>query len=334
MRHRRLIAFASDLPFAEPLWRKLLAAGAPDQCQIFDRGNAQQRAEVLAQAEIVVVAGDTIDDDILDAPHVKWVHCDHAGLNNSARKDVFDRGLIVTGSAGRSAPALAEHAMLFCLAHAARLPAIIDAQKQHRWLGGPELSGLSALYGKTMGIIGLGHTGRELAPRAKAFGMHVVGYRRRNAPVPDGVDRVYCAENGDDIATVIEPADYLILLVNLSDTTRNLINPQTISLMKPGAFIVNLSRGEVIDQDALISALNDHRIAGAGLDVTVPEPLPAGHPLWDAANVMITPHSSPPVADRRERSVGIIIENLGRYRLGQPMLNQLTRADIWTAAGR
>ncbi|WFE74798.1 NAD(P)-dependent oxidoreductase [Roseinatronobacter sp. S2] len=119
-------------------------------------------------------------------------------------------------------------------------------------------------------------------------------------------------------------------MVNLSDATRNIINPETISLMKPTSIVVNLSRGEVIDQDALIAALNDGRIAGAGLGVTVSEPLPAGHPLWDATNVLITPHFSPPVADRRERSVDIIIQNLGRYRSGQPMLNQLMRDGIWT----
>lgn len=325
----RLVFVANDLPFTADHWRRLEAALAPDRMVVVDPGDAGAVEAALAEAEIAILAGD-LDERFVAAPRLQWIHCNHAGLTRSARPEVFERGLVVTGSAGRSGPALAEHVMMFCLLLCSRYPDFYRAQKRHEWRRVPEMADLRALYGRTIGILGMGHTGTALAKRAKAFEMKVQGYRRRDLPAPEGVDRMYCSERGEGIDEILEQADILALVLNLSDATHHLIGAQQIARMKRSAVIVNLSRGGVIDQDALIAALNEGRLAGAGLDVTDPEPLPADHPLWDTPNVLITPHFTAALSDKTERSLDTIIENIRRYRAGESMLNRLSEEDLWT----
>ena len=324
-----LIFVARDLPFTEEQWRRLEAAFLPQRLAVVDPGNPAAVEEALVRAEVAILAGD-LDARFLSAPRLKWVHCNHAGLTRSARPEVFDRGLLVTGSAGRSGPALAEHVMMFSLLLCSGYPDFYEAQKRHEWRRVPEMANLTALCGKTMGILGMGHTGKALARRAKAFDMRVIGYRRRDLAAPEGVDQMYCRDRGEGIDEILEQADVLALVLNLSDATHHLIGEEQIARMKHSAVIVNLSRGGVIDQDALMDALNAGRLAGAGLDVTDPEPLPAGHPLWDTPNVLITPHFTAALPDKHERSLQTILENVRRYRAGESMLNRLSEEDLWT----
>ena len=324
-----LIFVANDLPFDTDQWRRLEAALSPGRVLKVDPSDDVAVEEALAHAEIAILAGD-LDERFLAAPRLKWVHCNHAGLTRSARPEVFERGLVVTGSAGRSGPALAEHVMMFSLLLCAGYPDFYEAQKRHEWRRVPEMANLRALYGRTIGILGMGHTGKALATRAKAFDMRVLGYRRRDLPAPEGVDQMYCSDRGEGIDEILEQADILALVLNLSDATHHMIGAEQLARMKRSAVIVNLSRGGVIDQDALIAALNEGRLAGAGLDVTDPEPLPAGHPLWDTPNVLITPHFTAALPDKAERSLETIIDNIHRYRAGEPMLNRLSEEDLWT----
>lgn len=320
---------ASDLPFDADQWRRLEEAISPDIMMIVNPEDVDAVSRALESAEVAILAGD-LDERFVAARGLQWVHCNHAGLTRSARPDVFERGLIVTGSAGRSGAALAEHVMMFCLLLCSGYPGFYDAQKRQEWRRTPEMADLRALYGRTIGILGMGHTGKALAKRAKAFEMKVLGYRRRDLPAPEGVDRMYCSDRGEGIDDILEQADILALVLNLSDATHHLIGPEQIARMKPSAFIVNLSRGGIIDQDALIAALNEERLAGAGLDVTDPEPLPAGHPLWVTPNVLITPHFTAALPDKTERSLAIIIENIRRYRDRQDMLNRVGEEDLWS----
>lgn len=325
----RLFFVANDLPFDTAQWRRLETAISPDRMAVVDVKDARAVKAALAEADIAILGGD-LDDRFVAAPRLKWIHCNHAGLTRSARPEVFERGLTVTGSAGRSGPALAEHVMMFALLLCSRYTDFYEAQKRHEWRRTPEMAGLRALYGQTIGILGMGHTGTALAKRAKSFEMRVLGYRRRDLPAPEGVDRMYCSDRGEGINEIIEQADVLALVLNLSDATHHLIDAEQIACMKRSAVIINLSRGGVINQDALIAALNEGRLAGAGLDVTDPEPLPADHPLWDTPNVLITPHFTAALPDKSERSLETIIENIERYRAGEPMLNQLSEEDLWT----
>jgi phosphoglycerate dehydrogenase-like enzyme len=291
---------------------------------------AQDRAEIeraLQRADVAILSGD-LDDRYADAPNLRWVHCDHAGLNKSARPWVFERGLLVTSSSGRSAPALAEHAILFLLLFSYRFPAFLEAQRQHRW-GIEGQNELRGLIGRTVGIVGLGNTGQELASRAQALKMRVLGYRRRAEDVP-GVDRLYAAERGDALDDLLREADFVVLATPLSDATHHLIGARELGLMKRSAVLVNMARGGVVDEAALLSALREGRIAGAGLDTFAVEPLPPDSPLWDAPNVLITPHTTPQVPDRTARSLEMITENIRRYRAGERLLNLLTPADVYT----
>ena len=328
---QRIVMVDTETPFKGAHWDRLAAAIEPDRLIAVSSRDAAALENALAEAEIAILAGD-LDERHIRAPKLKWVHCDHAGLTKSARPEVFKRGLIVTGSAGRSGPALAEHVLMFSLMLCSRYPDFYEAQKQHEWLRKPEMNDLRALYGRTIGIIGMGHTGRELATRAKAFNMRVLGYRRRDLPNPPGVDRMCSADKGETIEPILDEADILALVLNLSDATHHLIDDRAIRRMKKTAIIVNLSRGGIIDQQALIAALKEGRLAGAGLDVTDPEPPAPNDPIWDTPNLLLTPHFTAAVPDKIDRSLDVITENLRRYRAGEPMLNRITEEDLWTKA--
>lgn len=290
--------------------------------------NDVEIAAALERADVAILKSD-LDERYLNAPKLRWIHCDHAGLNKSAKKEVFDKKLLVSSSAGRSAPALAEHALFFMLALAYNFPAFYKAQKSHQW-GIPGQEHLRAIYGKTVGIIGMGNTGQELAVRVKACGMKVLGYRRTSTSLPAGVDQLYSSEKGDTLDELLIESDFVILALPLSDTTHHMIGAREFKLMKKTAFLVNMARGSVIDEKALLEALYAGSIAGAGLDTFEQEPLPADSPLWDAPNTLITPHVTPQVPDRSERSLAIICENVRRFRSGEPLLNLLKREDMYT----
>jgi phosphoglycerate dehydrogenase-like enzyme len=327
--NQRVVMVDKTVPFEPVHWERLMKAIGPDHMITVNPKDGAAVSEALKSAEIAILAGD-LDERFISAPHLRWIHCDHAGLTRSARPEVFERDLIVTGSAGRSGPALAEHVLMFALMLCSRYPDLYEAQKRQEWFRTSSMFDLRALYGRTIGILGMGHTGVELAKRAAAFDMKVLGYRRRDLPAPAGVDRVYSADKGETIDPILAEADILALVLNLSDATYHLIDEAAIASMKPGAIIINLARGGVVDQDAMIAALRSGHLAGAGLDVTDPEPLPKGHPLWTTPNVLITPHFTAAVPDKVDRSLDVITENFRRYRVGEVMLNRMTTEDLWT----
>jgi phosphoglycerate dehydrogenase-like enzyme len=316
------------LPFDRAGWTRLHIAFSHDRLVRFDP-RAGVSPEAASQAEIAILASDRVLSR-LSLPRLRWLHCDQAGLGHAAAPDLVDR-VIVTGSAGRSAAALAEHAIMFALLLTWRYPQFYEAQKRREWLRDAGMQDLTPLAGRTLGIVGLGHTGRALAERAAVLGMKVLGYRRRDLPSPPGVAQVYAADLGGTLDPLLAQSDVVALTLSLSDATRGLIGARELGLMKPTSILISLSRGEVVDQDALLAALESGGIAGAGLDVTTPEPLPPDHPLWAAPNTLITPHFTPVSPDRAARSVDIIVENISRYRRGAALLNRLHSEDHLSA---
>jgi phosphoglycerate dehydrogenase-like enzyme len=238
--------------------------------------------------------------------------------------------VIVTGSAGRSAPSLAQHAFFFALALTHDAPALLQAQREHRWRGIPQYASRECLMGKTLGIIGLGATGREMARLGFAFGMRVIAARRRTGEVPEEVERVYALDAGESPDEVIATSDVLMLATSLTDGTYHLIDDVRLRRMKPSAILINMARGPVIDERALVEALQRGEIAGAGLDVFESEPLPPDAPIWDAPNVMITPHLTPRTPGREQRVIAILRDNAERFRRGLPLLNTLGVEDRYT----
>jgi phosphoglycerate dehydrogenase-like enzyme len=204
------------------------------------------------------------------------------------------------------------------LAFARQLPALVRAQQQARWQPPPPAR-LFELSGQTLAIVGLGAIGSALASRAAALGMRVVGVRRSaGSTAPPGVERLY-AFDGLDLA--LAEADHVAIALPLTPQTRGLFDAARLGRMKPGAHLYNVGRGATVDADALLAALRSGRLAGAGLDVTEPEPLPSESPLWREPNVIVTAHSSGLTPRSFERYARLLLDNLGRWVRGEALLN-------------
>ncbi len=275
-------------------------------------------AQEVKNADAAILFGD-VDPVLLGENTLQWIHCDHAGLNGSARPEVFERGIPVTGAAGRSAPALAEHCIYFILQHCYHSKELLEAQR-NRQFGVDGAENWRGLYGRTAGIIGMGHTGQHLAPRLKALGMKVLAYNR--SPIDtEFVDEFFCGKQGDTIDPLLEKSDFIILTIALNDATFHMIDEAALAKCKKGAFLVNMARGGIVDTQALIRALKSGHLGGAGLDVFEEQPLSSASPLWDMPTVYITPHATPQVPDRTMRSIEIIRENARRFEAGEPLMN-------------
>ncbi|PVE21210.1 D-2-hydroxyacid dehydrogenase [Microvirga sp. KLBC 81] len=293
--------------------------------------NEEEIAKVIRTVDVAVLKAD-LDPRFAAAENLRWVHCDHAGVNKSARPEVIARSdLIVTASAGRAAPALAQHVFFFALGLTYDAPALVKAKERHEWRQIPGYSERRGLYGKTLGVIGLGYTGREVVALGKAMGMRVLGYGRgpEQAKIP-GLDKFYDAAAGQAIDELLSQSDFVVLSIRLTDVTFRMIGARELGLMKRSAYLINIARGHVVDEAALISALHAGTIAGAGLDVFEQEPLPADAAIWDAPNTIITHHQTAEMPDLVARSLDIIAENVRRYRAGEEMLNRIKPDDVYT----
>ena len=286
----------------------------------------------IKDADTAVLAGD-ISKEVLDsALNLKWAHCDHSGVNNSAHPEIFERGIFLTSSAGRSASVLAEHIFFLMLSLIYNSRELDKQQRDHNWNN--LYKDRRGLFSKPLGIIGMGHTGLALASRAKAFGMTVLGYARSDRCPPElarsHADRMWFQDNGDTIDGLLKESDIVALTVRLSDETFHMIDKKALSIMKPSSYLINMARGAVVDEDALYDALVNKTIAMAASDVFTLEPLPADSPLWDLPNFIITPHCTPEVPDLALSGLNIICENIKRYREGEALLNCLTARDVYT----
>jgi phosphoglycerate dehydrogenase-like enzyme len=317
------------VPFEGVYLDQLRAVLAPAEVIQTTSGDEAGIAAALRDVDVAILEAD-LDRRYLAAPRLRWVHCAHAGLTRSAMPEVFEKGLIVTGSAGRSAEALAQHVFFFALALTFDAYGLHDEQSRHSWRALADYDQRMSLWGKTIGIIGLGHTGIQVAHLGRAFGMRVLAYRRQDTPTPEPVERLYSAFRGDSIDELLSESDVVAIAAHLSDETYHLISDRELKLMKPSAYLINLARGAIVDEAALIRALQSGTIAGAASDVFAQEPLPQDAPIWDAPNMMVTPHMTPPLPERTQRSVNTILENIRRYRSGEPMLNQLIPQDVFS----
>jgi phosphoglycerate dehydrogenase-like enzyme len=291
-------------------------------------GDTGKISEALKTANIALLDGDVTEQITREGKNLKWIHCNHAGVNQSAKPEIFERGIILSCSAGRSGPVLAEHVfyLLLSLVYVSRT--VEEQQRAHVWR--TIYDDKRGLFGKTMGIIGLGFTGKEVAQRAKAFGMRVIAYDRAFDGPPANADEFYSADKGETVEPLLAESDVVVLSCRLSDETYHLINERAFGLMKNTALLINMARGAVVDEGALAKALKDGTIAGAGSDVFTMEPLGADSPLWDLPNMVITPHCTPEMPDMPWNCVEIIKENISKFRAGEFLRNQQTARDVYT----
>ncbi len=259
------------------------------------------------------LAPDVIARMIRAAPTLRWIHSVSAGVDHLLCKELVESEIVFTNSVGAHAPAIAESVLGMLLFVVKRLGEHWDAQKARRW----ERVRKDELRGKTLGVIGLGHVGTEIARLGKAFGMRVVATKRHPQPA-EHVDQVWGPEG---LPHLLAESDFVVMCAALTPETRGLIGEHELRQMKPAAYFVNIARGALVQEDALLRALRERWIAGACLDVFVQEPLPADHLFYDLPNVFITPHSSASTPQLMGRALDIFVENVKRYRAGQPLLN-------------
>ena len=279
----------------------------------------QDRARIEALLPDIEIAVCSFPHDLLGrAPNLRWFQNWGAGVDWLRRyPNVQASDLIVTNGSGVHAIPISEHILAFLLSFGRGLPEQMRNQRDHKWAW-PQNPRPFELAGKTMLLIGVGAIGERTAQSATALGMHVIGLRRNPQVGAAGVAEMV---GPDALDEVLPRADFVVITAPLTDETRGMIGEAELRLMRPTTYVVNIGRGEIIDEPALIRALQAGRIGGAGLDVTAHEPLPADSPMWAMPNVIITAHYAGFTTAYTERAMHIFLHNLKAYLAGEPMRN-------------
>jgi phosphoglycerate dehydrogenase-like enzyme len=277
----------------------------------------------MADADVLVVSGLWRNELIDVAAKLRFIQSIGAGTDQFPRDALKAKGIKLASAQGVNERAVAEHAMALILAIARKIHTGRDNQMKHHWRGmiPDPAERESELGGKTLVIVGMGRIGSRLAMLARAFDMRVIGVKRDPAAGRDAADEVVAQA---DLAKALARADVVALTCPLTPETTGLIGAPQLAAMKPSAVLVNVARGKVVVEDDLIAALKARRIAATALDCTVEEPLPATSPLWDMANVLITPHTAGETERYEGNVVDMLLDNLGRLRAGKaPLRNEI-----------
>lgn len=300
-----------------------LKARFPDHQMVVTR-ELDDLAREIKDAEVMVTSNRPYLPDMAravndNAARLKWIEFTTSGIDKALRSGGFPKGVRVTNSAGLGAPILAEHVFHLFLALGRRIRDTEADQRKHLWRRDEIGATTIAMTFKTLCIIGMGATGQEAAKRAKAFDMKVIGVSR--AYKPDRlVDEVYPRER---VKEALAQSDFVMLSMPAVAETKHFINDDTLSAMKKTAFLVNVARGDLIDDLALKRALDAGTIGGAGLDVTMDEPTAPDWPLWDAPNLIFTPHIAGTGSSNARRLLTLIGENIDNYLAGRPLAREL-----------
>ena len=259
------------------------------------------------------------------ASSLRWVHVSAAGVSQLLFDDLIRSNVVYTNSRGVLSRAIAEFALGFVLDMAKDAQGSFRLQQQQRW----QHRVTRKVQGQRALVVGTGSIGREIARLFRAVGMEISGAGRTSRAGDGDFERIHSSQ---DLAGIVHDYDYLVLAAPLTSETKGLVNAEVLSAMKPSAHLVNVGRGELVHTDALTEALASRSIAGAALDVVHPEPLPAGHPLWSMENLIITPHMSGDTEDHIDDLGLLFVDNLTRYRAGEPLQNVVDKELGFVAA--
>ena len=288
---------------------QIRAAVPRADCRYFERVS-----DLEAQVEVAdIVAGPLTPAGLARARNLRWIQTWAAGPDASLFPELVESPVILTCCRGNGAVPLAEHAMMLMLMLNRGALRWLKTQAERRWehFPHPELNGL------TCGIIGLGHSGQDLALKAQAFHMRVIGIRRSDQPTPN-VDELFRRER---LHEFLAQSDFVVVTAPRTPETTGMLGEAEFRAMKPSAYYICFSRGGIADDDALLRALTEGWIAGAGLDAHAREPLPPDSPFWTLPNTIVTPHNGASTPSTRQRGIDIFVDNLRRYVAGRPLVN-------------
>lgn len=288
--------------------------------RIVKPASREEAMSLAAQAHGIEVRFAT-PEFLAAAPQLHWVQATSAGVDRYINMPELrdNEQIVFTNMQGMHGPTIADHVMGMLLVLTRDLRIHAQDARRGEWIrSGSGVMEPVALEGRTMLVVGLGGIGREVAKRAKGFGMTVWATKRTPTEPPSYVDR---QETSDQLMAMLPDADVVVLCVPLTDETRGMIGADAFAAMTPGSYLINIARGPVVDTDALMLALQNGALAGAGLDVTDPEPLPADHPLWQIPNLLITPHVAARSGLTSDDWTRLYRENLIRFARGQALLN-------------
>lgn len=274
----------------------------------------------IGSADILITFGAHMADHVLEkGQKLKWIQALGTGVDGIVDRPPLREGVLVTNMHGLHGDSVPESAVMLMLALARDLPRALRNQRERKWERYPA----RLLKGRTVGIFGVGAIARSLAPKCKAFGMNVVGISSSPRETP-GLDRVV---HRDTLGEVVRDLDFLVLLTPYTPETRGIVSANVLAAMKPSACLVNLARGGILDEEALLRALSEKRLAGAALDVFAEEPLPPGHPFWSMENVIVTPHLGGFHDQYAEEALPTVVENLRKFLAGDiaHMVNVVAR---------
>jgi phosphoglycerate dehydrogenase-like enzyme len=256
------------------------------------------------------------------APGLRWLHAYNVGVDHPIYDEMLARGVRLTNSAGSTAEPVAQTAIAGMLMLARNFPRWLADQREHRWdpMRGADVP--RDLRGQTALVLGLGHIGAEFARLARALGLKVIGIRRSITQSHPAVDEIHPPAR---LKELLPRCDWLVIACPLTPETRGLVGADLLARLPHGARVINVARGEIVDQHALIAALQSGHVAGAYLDVVEPEPLPADSPLWDLPNVIVTPHNSSVASGNDRRVFELFRDNLVRWSRGENLINEIVK---------
>ena len=277
--------------------------------------NSKEKFDAILKDADIIFASRLPVDVLKRSPRLKWVQVMAAGVDRHLDKEMVNSPVILTNVSGIHAVPIAEYILCTMLMFVKQMPSYYQFKQEKKWIRYDS----KVLRGKTLGVVGLGHIGYELARLAKCFGMKVIATRRSATEHSKSryVDKLILRQRLPDL---LSESDFVALTLPSTPETTHLIGEKELRLMKQTSFIINIGRGNIIDEEALIRALQEHWIAGAGLDVFTREPLPQDSHLWDLPNVIITPHIAGSMEDYNIQSTSVFIENLRRFLEGKRLL--------------
>lgn len=285
----------------------------------FFNGMADTPVESLEKAQVLVTYGEDLTSEVVKKmSSLQWIQVLSAGLELMPFDALIERQVVVANARGIHQIPMAEYTMGMILQLARQGFEFYDLQKKSQW---DRSLRVDEAYGKTLGILGIGAIGTEIAKRAKAFGMNVLGLRRSEVSqnsTMEYVDEIVSLENKEKL---FRESDYIVVLLPITAETTHFVGAEELSMMKSSAYLINIARGQVIDEEALLIALQDKKVAGAVLDVFKEEPLPSTHPFWQLKNLIITPHTSGRSPYYMQRALEIFHENLNKYPEVEDMKN-------------